>query len=209
MTHQHNPRSAVTDTLTPEHLRAGAALWSLRASLSALSDREAAEDQAIADERVAAADPLKSPLWGRRQALGGHGDPTSDALLLLHDAPRTNRYTGLLDEVTGQLAGVAQHLPASGGFNSVTRIQDALPVMSTAAAEATWRLADRIDGRIRRLLGEPADQARIPRIKCPWCDAVSLVMRLAPPLRDRVIECTTCTGAWAWAEVAVKGGARA
>jgi hypothetical protein len=200
--------ATVTDTLIPEHLKAGAALWSLRAALTLLTDREAAEDRAIADERVAAADPLKSPIYGTRQAAGGHGDPTTDALLVLDDPPRDNPYTALAVEVAGQLANVAQHLPEPVrdgmrvvGADSVTRIEAALPAMSRAAATATWQLADRLDSRIRRLLREPADRRYVPRVRCPWCDAVSLMMRMAPPVAARVVECATCDGAWLWTEM--------
>ncbi len=188
--------------VSPEHLRAGAALWSLRAALTLLRDREAAEDRAIADERAAAADPLKSPLYGSRRALGGHGDPTSEALLLLREPRRDNRFTTLREEVQGQLADVACHLPDPGGATSMGRIRAALPAMSKTAAEAVWTLADRIDGRIRRLLDEPADRQWLPRVKCRLCGAVSLMMRLAPPREARVVECTTCSGAWTWAEMA-------
>jgi hypothetical protein len=196
----------VTDTLIPEHLKAGAALWSLRAALTLLTDREAAEDRAITDERVAAADPLRSPVYGTRQAAGGHGDPTTDALLVLDEPARDNPYTALTVEVAGQLANVAQHLPAAG-HDSVTRIEAALPAMSRAAATATWQLADRLDSRIRRQLREPADRRYVPRVRCPWCDAVSLMMREAPPLDARVVECATCDGAWTWAEMAGRGPA--
>jgi hypothetical protein len=190
----------MTEPLTPEHLRAGAALWSLRASLSTLERREAEEARAIADERAAAADPLKSPVYGARQALGGHSDPTSEALLVIGGPPRSNRFSDLADEVTGQLADVAQHLPPAG-HDSLTRIEAALPALSKAAAAATWQLADRIDSRIRRLLREPLDRKYVPRARCPWCDAVSLMMRLAPPRALRVVECTTCDGAWTWNEM--------
>ena len=179
---------------TPEHLRAGAALWSLRASLGLLHDRDALEARVIADERAAAADTLKSTVWGSRRALGGHSDPTSDALLLIGDPPRVNRYTALVEEVTGQLDGVARHLPPAG-HDPLGRIEAAIPALSQAAAEATRALLDRIDGRIRRLLHEPQDRQHIPRVRCPWCDAVSLTMRLAPPRHARVVECTTCDGA--------------
>jgi hypothetical protein len=190
----------MTEPLTPEHLRASSALWSLRVSLGALAHREAVEARAIADERAAAADPLKSPVYGARRGLGGHSDPTSEALLVIGGPPRSNRFSDLADEVTGQLAEVAQHLPPAG-HDSLTRIEAALPTMSKTAAEATWRLADRIDSRIRRLLREPQDRRFVPRVRCPWCDAVSLAMRLAPPRDLRVVECTTCDGAWTWSEM--------
>lgn len=213
----------MTDLPTPERLRAAAASWSLRASLTLLVDRSDQEDRAIADERVAAADPIKSPIYGARLAFGGHGDPTSDALLLLDDPPRSNPYTDLVDEVAAQLAGVAQHLPVpmrdvtvNGvttrclvmGADSLDCIQAAIPAMSKTAGIATWRLLDRIDGRIRRRLNERPDQQHLPRVRCPWCDAVSLTMRLAPPRNARVVECTTCDGAWPWTEM-TGNGARA
>jgi hypothetical protein len=199
----------VSQFMMPEHLRAGAALWSLRAALLTLSDREDAEERAIADERAAAADPLKSPIWGGRQALGGHSDPTSEALLALREPLRGNRYRDLSEEVEGQLADVARHLPEPTrdgmrmvGTDPICRIEAALPAMSKAAAEATWTLADRIDARVRRLLGVPLDRQFVPGVRCPWCDAVSLMMRLAPPRAERVVECTTCDGAWLWTEMA-------
>jgi hypothetical protein len=197
----------MADQELPERLRAGAAAWSLRESLTMLHDRDAQEARAIADERAAAADPLKSPVWGSRRALGGHSDPTSDALVLLGGPSRTNRYSDLVEEVAGQLDGVARHLPRAG-HDSLGRITEAIPAMSKAAAAATCTLLDRIDGRIRRLLHEPQDRQFIPRIRCPWCDAVSLTMRLAPPQHARVVECSTCDGAWLWAEM-VGNGARA
>lgn len=190
----------------PEHLRAGAALWSLRASLDMLHERDVQEARAIADERAAAADTLKSTTFGSRRALGGHSDPTSDALLTLGEALRANRYSALSEEIDDQLAGVARHLP-SAGHDSLTRIEEAIPAMSKAAAVATCKLLDRIDGRVRRLLHEPQDCQPIPRVRCPWCDAVGLTMRLAPPQAARVVECTTCTGAWLWSEMAGGRGA--
>lgn len=195
------------DTLTPEQLRAGAALWSLRASLTLLAEREAAEARAITDERAAAADPLKSPIWGSRRGSGGHSDPVGDALLVLREQPRGNRYSDLVEEVETQLAYVARHLPAAG-HDPLGRIEAALPTMSKAAAERVHRdVLDRIDGRIRRLLHEPADRQFVPRVRCRDCQAVSLLMRKAPPLEQRVVECTTCDGAWLWTEMTGKGQA--
>lgn len=191
----------MTDTQTAEHLRAGAVLWSLRASLALLRDRDAAETRAIADERAAIADPLKSAIWGSRRALGGHSDPTTEALLALRDPPRANRFGSVAEGVDGQLDEVARHLPTAG-HDSLTRIEAAIPAMSKTAAEATWRLLDRLDGQIRRLLHEPYDRQFIPRVRCPYCDTVSLMMRTAPPRPARVVECTTCDGAWLFAEMA-------
>lgn len=186
-------------TQDSQHLHAQAAAWSLRAALSTLADRAAAEDRVIAIQQAAAADPLKSPLWGRRHALGGHGDPTGNAILTV-DLSRANRYADLLGEVQGQLDGVAKHLPAAG-HDPLGRIEAAIPAMSRPAAAATRRLLDRIDGRIRRLLHEPDDRQLLPRVRCPACDATALTLRTSAPPADRVIGCTTCDLAWTAAEM--------
>ena len=192
--------------LRPEHLRAGAALWSLRASLDMLHDRDAQEARVIADERAAAADTLRSPVWGHRQALGGHSDPTSEALLTLGDPPRANRYSALVEEITGQLDGVARHL-APAGHDSLSRIEAAIPAMSKEAAKRTYEdVLDRFDGRIRRLLHVPYDRRYIPEALCPWCNAVSLMRREAPPPSAWVAECTICPGAWLWSEMTARKG---
>ncbi|MBG0560706.1 hypothetical protein [Actinoplanes aureus] len=197
---EQNDILALAQLAQPVHLRAGAALWSLRIALNALHDRSDEEHRAITEERAAAADPLKSPALGRRQALGGHGDPTGDAILALGLA-RSNRYADLLGEVLDQLDGVAKHLPSVGDFSPVARIEAAVPAMSPAAADATRLLADRIDGRIRRLIRLGHDRQLVPRIACPGCDTTGLVVRTSPPLDRRVIECFTCGNAWPRAEV--------
>lgn len=189
----------------PNQLHAQAALWSLRAALRLLADRARAESRAIALQAAAAAEPLRSPVWGRRQALGGHGDPTGDAVNHGHEA-RTNRYAELSDQVWGQLSDVAQHLPPSAG-DPVDRIAAALPTMGPIAVVATRRLLDRIDGRLRRLLHEADDRQLMPRVRCPACQAVSLVLRTSAPQAQRVVECTTCDLAWTWGALAGRAAA--
>lgn len=188
MTHQHQ-----------HQLHASAALHSLRAALAVLDHRADDEYRAIATERAAAADPLKSPTFGRRHALGGHGDPTGDAILTI-GTTRTNRWAELEHTVHSQLAGVAQHLPAAAG-SPLDRIAAGLPAMSGTAAAATRRLLDRIDSRIRRLLHEPDDRQLLSRVRCPACDTVALVLRTSAPPADRIIQCTACDSAWTTTEL--------
>jgi hypothetical protein len=191
----------VTNQLHPHQLRANAALHSLRAALDTLADRVIDEAQAIRAEQAARFEPLKSPTFGRRHVLGGHGDPTGDAVGTL-GTTRPNRYDELEREVDQQLRDVARHLPKDGYFGSPVRLLlHAVPSMSPAAADATRVLADRIDGRIRRLLKLPHDRQLVPRVPCPACDSVGLSMRTSPPPDQRVVECTTCTAAWLWIEI--------
>lgn len=195
---EHYVRPSVTH---PYHHRARAAAWSLRAALTLLRDRTDAEGRAIAAEQAAAADPIRSPVWGRRNTLGVHGDPTADAVDAAGAArTRTNRFADLEQEVGEQLATVARHLPPVVG-DPLSRIETAIPVMSPVAAAAAREFLDRIDARIRRLLGEPDDRRFVPRVPCPACDAVGLQLRTSAPPGERVVECTTCIQAWAWTEM--------
>ena len=189
----------MTNQLHPHQLRARAALHTLGAALAALATRTDDEARAIRAEQAARFEPLKSPTFGRRHALGGHGDPTGDAVATL-GAVRPNRYADLEREVDQQLRDVARHLPGPVAV-PLGRLQDAVPAMSAAAAAATRVLADRLDGRIRRLLRIGHDRQLVPRIPCPGCDTTGLIMRKSPPLDFRVIECSTCGSAWPRSEV--------
>jgi hypothetical protein len=181
----------------PHQLHAQAALWALDGALVLLADRADQEDRAIAAEYATAAVPLRSPAYGHRQALGGHGDPTAEAAGMLGAPPRQNRWTDLEVEVQQQLLTVAAKLPGDGWWNPVAHLRAALPTMSERSAAATAQLADRIDARIRRLLVEPDDRLRLPRVPCPACDTAGmLVLRTSAPEPERVVECTACDGAW-------------
>ena len=181
--------------MTSHHLRARAALHSLHIALDQLADRATAEARAIDAQRTAAAEPLKSPSWGRRYALGGHGDPTGDAVLTIGEA-RPNQYAEQHTEAWEQLHEVAQHLPVQG-FNPLDRIETALPAMSQKAAEATRTLLDRIDQRVRRLLKISDDRQLLPGVACPVCDTAGvLALRTSAPETECVVECGSCPQAW-------------
>lgn len=178
----------------PHQLRATAALWALRAALDTLESHAALEARVIAEKTAAYAEPLRSPLWGRRNALGGHSDPTADAADTIRDTP-TNRWAELWHETNQQLRHVANELQPAG-IRPLDRFETAIPTMSERAANATRTLLDRTDARIRRLLHEPDDRQLIPRIRCPTCDTTSLVTRTTAPPARQIIECTTCDAAW-------------
>ncbi|BAL85480.1 hypothetical protein AMIS_2600 [Actinoplanes missouriensis 431] len=189
--------------MTNQHhqLRASAALHTLEAALAALDDRVDDEYRAIRAEQAARYEPLKSPTFGRRHALGGHGDPTGDAAGTV-GTTRPNRYAELRTEVQEQLLNVSRHVPRTGYVaHPVRDLEAAIPAMSPRAADRARLWFDRIDGRIRRQLRIAHDRQLVPRIPCPDCDTTGLIMRLSPPLDARVIECTTCGSAWPRSEV--------
>ncbi|MFF0721325.1 hypothetical protein [Micromonospora sp. NPDC003816] len=152
------------------HQHADAVAATLDAALWQLDAHAVMEARAIADLADAAADPIRSPTWGRRHALGGHGDPVGDAILGLGGRIRRNRYADLSREVTEQLDGVARHLPAPLGWTApLTRIRDAIPAMTTHAAGRTTLLLDRLNGRIRRQLRIGTGLDHLAGLECPAC----------------------------------------
>jgi hypothetical protein len=55
--------------------------------------------------------------------------------------------------------------------------------------------------------GRADDRQLVPRVRCPDCDAVGLVMRTSAPLAARVVECITCDALWARSEMVGSVGA--
>ncbi|MFG2059683.1 hypothetical protein ACGFI9_37295 [Micromonospora sp. NPDC048930] len=179
--------------MTPHHHWAQSAAWSLDAALLALDARAVIEARAIRAQQEAAAEPLRSPSWGSRRALGGHGDPTGDALLTIGTA-RPNRYADLAADVQEQLHGVSHHLPGDS-FNPLYRIREALPAFSPGTAHATWRLLDRLDGRVRRTRGLdiPSGRRHLVDVACPVCAGRALYVQTAGPESDWTV---VCAGSW-------------
>ncbi|MEU5948526.1 hypothetical protein ABZ793_23605 [Micromonospora sp. NPDC047465] len=70
---------------SPHHLHATAAAWSLQAARRRLAQLAEEEVAQIAAEQMEAPALLHSPAWGRRHALGGHGDPTPGMVVVATD----------------------------------------------------------------------------------------------------------------------------
>ncbi|MFI5895704.1 hypothetical protein ACIA5D_36975 [Actinoplanes sp. NPDC051513] len=196
-THPSPDRRATALTPSRQWSALSAAAAALRATSALLEERQADEATAIRAGRAAAADPLKSPSFGRRHALGGHGDPTAGAIDTISSPPRPNPYARLETEIREQLHNVAKHLPLPGRLGDVYRIHQAFPGTSPAA-DACRLFLDRLDGRISRMLVVQADRQLVPRVPG---DTAGLSMRRAPDPAERVVECVTCGAAWLWSEM--------
>lgn len=182
---------------SPHHLHATAAAWSLNTALTHLDATAVTEAHAIAAEQAAAAEPLRSPLWGRRHALGGHGDPTGDAVLTVGITQRRNRYAELQADVIAQLDGVARHLPGLGAIDPLYRIRQHIPAMQPGTAAATTILLAKLDGRVRRQLRIGPDRRLLPGVACPACGRRPMYVQTSGPEPAWTVVCAAdcrCTG---------------
>lgn len=179
----------------PHVLSATSAAWSLTAALAQLHDRARQEARDIAMEVPAV---LRSSSWGRRHALGGHGDPTTDAALSGTATTRINRYAVLLDGVTEHIGQMAGCWPDTVG-DPLERIRAAVGVMRPRVAARTGEALEHLDGKIRRRLGILPDLAPVPgNPPCPACRLQMLrVQTSAPHPAEWTVICTagcTCRG---------------
>lgn len=174
--------------MTPHHLHATAAAWSLQAALDRLARRADTERRAIIAELMEPPPLLRSPVWGRRQALGGHGDPTTGAVIDTERPPRRNRYAELAADITARLTLPAGHLPGDG--NPLDRILTAIPGMLPGTASATTKLLVRCDERVRQELRIGSDRRHLVDIACPACGERALYVQTAGPEHAWTVVCT-------------------
>ncbi|MFG1776628.1 hypothetical protein ACGFIG_09385 [Micromonospora sp. NPDC049048] len=183
--------------MTPHHLHAVAAAWSLQAALAAL---QAAAMEAVAD--ALAGDTgrrdisIPSQQFGRRHALGGHGDPTADHALGAWAPTRPDPCAEALGSILRELDRLAGHLPGAPGQDPATRIRQAIPGMRPHVAARTSQALRHLDRAARRHLHMPPDLAPLPgNPPCPACRLQMLQVHTADP--TRTVVCTAdchCTG---------------
>ncbi|MGW3888905.1 hypothetical protein ACWD69_09460 [Micromonospora chokoriensis] len=179
----------------PHRLHATAAALSLGAAHGRLADRAAIERRAIIAELMEPPSVLHSPVWGRRQSLGGHGDPTTSAVMDIERPARVNRYAVLYADVTERLRLPAGHLPGDG--DPLARILAAIPGMQPGTAAATTKLLVRLDGRIRHELRIGPDRRPMPGIECPACRHRLVYVQTAGPEDAWTVVCAAdcrCAG---------------
>ncbi|TDC81886.1 hypothetical protein E1193_13360 [Micromonospora sp. KC606] len=175
---------------SPHHLAATAAGWSLhmaRTRLQLLAEEEAAQ---ITAEQLEAPEALRSPAWGRRHALGGHGDPTPSMVATADRPPRLNRWALLLARADRRITGVAAMLRLDGP-DPLRLILDATPrALPGTAALVARHLADE-DTWIRNAIGTGPARAPLPGIACPHCGERQLYVQTAGPVDAWTVVCAT------------------
>ena len=154
--------------MTPHHLHALAAAWSLAAALTALEARarEAAQDAIAGDNTGDVSIP--SQVFGRRHALGGHGDPTAATALAAWAPGAPEPRARLLGDLMRELDRLAAHLPGAPGQDPLARITAAVPSMRPHIAARTGQALAHLDGQARRQLQMPPDLTAVDAL-CPAC----------------------------------------
>ncbi|WP_320069621.1 hypothetical protein [Micromonospora sp. RTGN7] len=185
--------------MTPYHLHAVAAAWSLQAALAALEAAAKASltgaiDGSRGDHDIA----IPSQVFGRRHGLGGHGDPTADLALGAWAPTRPDPRAEALGSILRELDPIAGLLPGAPGMDPVTRIRRAVPAMSAHAAGRTAVALGHLDRSARRTLG--IGPAREPLVgiasTCPDCGQRRLEVTTAGPEDARAVVCGACNGIW-------------
>ncbi|RLK13307.1 hypothetical protein DER29_4324 [Micromonospora sp. M71_S20] len=178
---------------SPHHLHAVAAAWSLQAArhhLHHLADEEA---QQIAAEQLEAPALLQSPAWGRRHALGGHGDPTPGMVVIATDPrpARRNRWAEMHGRLDRKLTWLANAVFASPPHaDALDRLQSCIPDLQPGTAALVHRhLADE-DQWVRDALGIDPARALLPgNPECPACGARALEVQTAGPVDAWTVVC--------------------
>ncbi|MEU5668969.1 hypothetical protein ABZ749_01100 [Micromonospora sp. NPDC047753] len=182
--------------MTPHHLHATAAAWSLhtaRISLAVWLDREAAHNGA---QLLDAAAVLRSPTWGTRHGVGGHGDPTGGLLTAAPRWTRETRWAEVAERLEGRIAWLANQV-APGAAPALGRLIVRIPTLAAGTARVVAQhLADE-DAWIRDLLGDPPARVALLGVDCPHCGERQLYVQTAGPVDAWTVVCATrrlCTG---------------
>lgn len=172
----------------PHTLHAQAAAASLAASLVALEQSaRAALDGAVDGSSSVREVSIPSQVFGRRTALGGHGDPTATAALGAWASGHPNPYAALLGDMLRQLDQLAAHVPGAPGMDPVARIRQAIPGMRPHIAARTRQALQHLDGQVRRRLELPPALAPLPgNPPCRACGLQMLQVHTTDPARPVV-----------------------
>ncbi|SCL16407.1 hypothetical protein GA0074692_0022 [Micromonospora pallida] len=184
--------------MTPYHLHATANAWSLRKAHTHLAQLADDEAKQIAAEQLEAPEALRSPSWGRRHALGGHGDPTPDMVATADRMPRINRWKVLLDRADRRIAGLAVMTRLAADTDPLGRLIAGIPALLPGTAAIVARhLADE-DAWIRNAVGLYAERSLVPgEPPCPVCQVRRLEVQTAGPVEVWTVVCAEqclCTG---------------
>ncbi|GIJ10749.1 hypothetical protein ACFFMR_18965 [Micromonospora andamanensis] len=183
--------------LSPHHLHATAAAWSLQAARAALVRRAIAEARQRGDDLIAAG-PISSPVYGTRHPVGGHGDPVSATLTLDHTPARVTRWGELVSRLDGRLGWLARQIGATPSiWTQLEWVIDTLPALQPGTARVVHRhLADE-DTWVRALpIAVPPSTRPLPGVACPRCGVRQLTVHCAGPVDGWTVTCVClCVGA--------------
>ncbi|MEU7771245.1 hypothetical protein AB0C44_07955 [Micromonospora taraxaci] len=180
--------------MTPPHLHATAAAWSLQAARGRLATLATDEAAQIAAEAMEAPSVLRSPVYGGPHASGSHSDPTPGMVGIAERPGRRNRWAEMRGRLDGKLDWIADTLRLPYALDDgITRILEAISAMQPGtAATVTRHLVDE-EKWVRAAIREDRPTALLD-VPCPACDARCRlrVQTVGPQDAWTVV----CTGHW-------------
>ncbi|MGC4769218.1 hypothetical protein ACLQ25_09585 [Micromonospora sp. DT44] len=185
--------------MTPHHLHATAAAWSLQAARGHLTDLAAEEAAQINAEAREVPSLLHSPVYGSPHASGGHSDPTPGMIGIADRPERRNRWAEMGERLDGKLDWIAETLRLPYGLDDgLTRIIEAIAAMQPGTAAVVVKHLQDEDRWIREAVGVGPDHAPLAGVPCPHCGERQLYVQQAGPLDAWTVVCATgrlCVGA--------------
>lgn len=173
--------------MTPHHLHALAAAWSLQAARRTLTDLAREEAARNTNTLLDAAPILRAPVYGTRLSGGSHGDPVGDLLTAERRPVRVTTWADLRATADKRLGGIAAMLRIDGP--NLARIIELTPrVLPGTAAVLARHLADE-DRWVRDAIGVGCERRHLVDIECPACAERALYVQTAGPQDAWTIVC--------------------
>ena len=185
--------------MTPHHLHALAAAWSLQAARDVLANLARDEAAQIAAAALESPSVLRSPVYGGGRVSGGHSDPTP-RMIAVDDRPaRRNRWAEMAQRLDHKLDWLADTLRLPYGLDDgIDRIIECIPAMSPGTAAILARHLVDEERWVREAIGQPRPTAPLVGVPCPHCGERQLHVQTAGPESAWTVICATgrlCTGA--------------
>ncbi|EEP73519.1 hypothetical protein MCAG_03846 [Micromonospora sp. ATCC 39149] len=178
--------------MTPHHLHALAAAYAVRDARTRLGQLATLDHRRAVDHHLQAAALLRSPTYGTRTSIGGHGDPTGGALLTAHPT-RDTTWADLYRRSTDRLDWLASTLRCDHG-PTVGRILTAIPTLSPGTARIVAQHLTDEDAWVRAAVRLAPAREPLPGVACPnpRCGQRLLEVLTAGPVDCWTVRCQVC-----------------
>ncbi|WP_416902740.1 hypothetical protein [Micromonospora echinospora] len=179
---------------SPHHLHATRTAWALHTALTRLSELVTVETRRRSDHYLAAANQLRSPVYGVRHATGDHADPVG-GVLTAPDATVPARWADLSQTAHGRLSGIAGMFRANPGSDPHTAIVGRIPHLTPSTAAILHKHLTDEDAWIRAAVRlEPAGTPLVG-VSCPRCGVRQLQVHTDGPAEAWTVTCScVCVG---------------
>ncbi|WP_431892687.1 hypothetical protein [Micromonospora haikouensis] len=179
--------------MTSHRLWALAAAYAVRDARTRLAQLATLDHRRAADHHLQAAALLRSPTYGTRHAIGGHGDPTGGSLLLDTRPTRDTTWADLYRRSTDRIDWLASTLRCDHG-PTIGRILAAIPALSPGTARIVAQHLTDEDAWVRAACRMTPATTPLPGVACPnpRCGQRLLEVLTAGPVDVWTVRCPVC-----------------